>query len=113
MIRAPPAPVPGFAYQATRRASSARLACRYLSDGLPMNSEFVPNTAFKVSLGQTADFDLGGMRVMPARRQVRFREETRTLEPRVMQVLVALAETRPDVLSRDQLALACWGGLNI
>jgi DNA-binding winged helix-turn-helix (wHTH) protein/tetratricopeptide (TPR) repeat protein len=78
-----------------------------------MNSEFVPNTAFKVSLGQTADFDLGGMRVMPARRQVRFREETRTLEPRVMQVLVALAETRPDVVSRDQLALACWGGLNI
>jgi DNA-binding winged helix-turn-helix (wHTH) protein/tetratricopeptide (TPR) repeat protein len=78
-----------------------------------MNSEFALHTQSRVSLGQVADFDLGGMQVMPARRQVRFGEETRTLEPRVMQVLVALAEIRPAVMPRDQLALSCWGGLNI
>jgi DNA-binding winged helix-turn-helix (wHTH) protein/tetratricopeptide (TPR) repeat protein len=78
-----------------------------------MNSEFAPHAGFRVSLGQTARFDLGAMQVMPARRQIRVGDQIRTLEPRVMQVLVALAETRPDVVSRDQLALACWGGLNI
>lgn len=67
----------------------------------------------RVKLGQSADFDIGGLRVSPARRQISFNRETQTLEPRVMQVLVALAEARPSVVSRDQLAQACWGGLNV
>jgi tetratricopeptide (TPR) repeat protein len=33
-----------------------------------------------------------------------------TLEPRVMQVLVALADSRGEVVSRDELIARCWGG---
>jgi DNA-binding winged helix-turn-helix (wHTH) protein/tetratricopeptide (TPR) repeat protein len=78
-----------------------------------MNAEFPPDGGSRVKLGQSADFDIGGLRVSPARRQIQFGDETRTLEPRVMQVLVALAGARPGVISRDQLAQACWGGLSV
>lgn len=99
--------------QATKHSRSARLGCRYLGDGLPMRADFPPSTGSRVRLGRATDFDLSGLRVRPARREVVFDGETRILEPRVMQVLVALAECRPSVVSRDQLALVCWGGLNV
>ena len=63
-----------------------------------------------VQLAATADFELGGLRVCPARRLVRFGGEVRELEPRVMQVLVALAAARPHVVSRDRLVDTCWDG---
>lgn len=63
-----------------------------------------------VSLAQIADFDLGGMRVRPAKLTVEMNGEIRELQPRVMQVLIALAEARPAVLSREQLAERCWDG---
>ena len=78
-----------------------------------MRADFPPSTGSRVKLGQVADFNLSGLRVSPSRREVAFEGEMRILEPRVMQVLVALAERRPSVVSRDQLALACWGGLNV
>lgn len=36
--------------------------------------------------------------------------DRRELQPRVMQVLVALAKARPDVVSRDRLVELCWDG---
>ena len=78
-----------------------------------MRADFPPSTGSRVRLGQHTDFNLSGLRVRPARREVTFDGETRILEPRVMQVLVALAERRPAVISRDELAQACWGGLNV
>jgi TolB-like protein/DNA-binding winged helix-turn-helix (wHTH) protein/Tfp pilus assembly protein PilF len=69
--------------------------------------------ASRIRLGESADFSLGGLQISPARREVTFGDESRTLEPRVMQVLVALASARPAVVSRDELAETCWGGLNV
>ena len=78
-----------------------------------MRADVPPSTGSRVRLGQATDFNLSGLRVSPARREVAFGGETRILEPRVMQVLVALAENRQSVVPRDQLALTCWGGLNV
>ena len=50
------------------------------------------------------------MRVRPATREVAADGAPEALEPRVMQVLVALARRRGEVVSRDELILSCWGG---
>ena len=70
-----------------------------------------PETAStRIDLGETADFDLGGLSVSPARREVRLDDKRRELEPKVAQVLVALAAVRPQVVSRDRLIEQCWDG---
>ena len=63
-----------------------------------------------ISLAEIPEFGLGGMRVRPAELTVAINGETRELQPRVMQVLIALAEARPAVLSRERLAERCWDG---
>ena len=76
-----------------------------------MMADFGPaSSASRIDLAETADFDLGGLHVSPARREVRMNGERRELEPRVAQVLVALASARPDVVSRDRLIEQCWDG---
>lgn len=65
----------------------------------------------RIILAAVPDFDLGGIRVKPSRRQLCAPgEDCRDLEPRVMQVLVALAMARGAVVSRDQLIDSCWEG---
>ena len=64
----------------------------------------------QINLADTPDFDLGGLRVRPARRMVGENGEQKELEPKVIQVLVALASARPDVVSRDRLIQECWDG---
>ena len=64
----------------------------------------------RIDLAETADFDLGGLRVSPARREVFLDSARRELEPKVAQVLVALAAVRPQVVSRDRLIEQCWDG---
>ncbi len=55
-------------------------------------------------------FEIGAIRVTPAERRVESPEGTSTvLEPLVMQVLVALADARGRIMSRDDLVVACWG----
>lgn len=54
---------------------------------------------------------LGGAKVRPSLRQVVAVDGRETvLEPRVMQVLVALASAGGAILSRDDLILTCWSG---
>lgn len=78
---------------------------------MPMIANSGPETAAaRIDLGETADFDLGGLRVSPARREVRLNDKRRELEPKVAQVLVALAAVRPQVVSRDRLIEQCWDG---
>ena len=73
--------------------------------------EFGPKMeASRINLAEAADFDLGGLCVSPARREVSMNGQRRDLEPRVAQVLVALAWARPDVVSRDRLIEQCWEG---
>ena len=63
----------------------------------------------QIDLAQTAPFQLGPLRVEPALRQVSA-AVSETLEPRVMQVLVALARAEGQVVSRDELIRQCWDG---
>lgn len=64
----------------------------------------------RIDLGHEPQFDLGEVRVKPAERSVAMNGERRELQPRVMQVLVALAKARPEVVSRDRLIEQCWDG---
>lgn len=63
-----------------------------------------------VVLAREPDFRLGAVRVRPSVREVRSGDRCDMLEPRVMQVLVALAARPGQVVSRDELIARCWAG---
>ena len=63
-----------------------------------------------IDLAREKDFSLGPLRVRPSSRTVSTHDNTETLEPRVMQVLVGLARRPGEVVSRDQLIKECWAG---
>lgn len=64
-----------------------------------------------VDLAREPDFELGVLRVRPSVRQVEFFGRAETLEPRILQVLVALARRRGEVISREELIETCWNGV--
>ena len=64
----------------------------------------------QVELANERPFRLGQLELRPAECVVTANGERRDLQPRVMQVLVALARVRPEVVSRDRLIEQCWGG---
>ena len=66
-----------------------------------------------IDLAREADFDLGSLRVRPARCEVEWNGATQTLQRRVMQVLVALANARGSVVSQHDLVIRCWRGLSV
>lgn len=63
----------------------------------------------RIVLANEPPFRLGALDVAPALRQVIW-NESRTLEPRVMQVLVALAQAEGGIVGRDALIERCWDG---
>lgn len=63
-----------------------------------------------IDLAREADFALDAMTVRPSVREVETAAGREMLEPRVMQVLVALAQAREAVVSRDDLIARCWEG---
>jgi DNA-binding winged helix-turn-helix (wHTH) protein/TolB-like protein len=66
-----------------------------------------------IDLAQEADFDLGSLRVRPARCEVERNGVAQTMQRRVMQVLVALTQARGSVVSQDDLVIRCWRGLSV
>src|SRR5690606_30800300 len=72
-----------------------------------MNADFDPTS---IDLARESDFSAGDLKVRPSLRQVESAAGAETLEPRVMQVLVALFQRRGEVVSRDELIQRCWGG---
>lgn len=64
-----------------------------------------------IDLSTAADFRLGTLRVRPSLRSLEMEDSLETLEPRVMQVLTALAEQPRRVVSRDELMRRCWHGV--
>jgi adenylate cyclase len=66
-----------------------------------------------VELAREPQFVLGGVHVHPATLEVLGGAGRDVLEPRVMQVLVALARSADEVVSRDVLIQACWGGRTV
>ena len=63
-----------------------------------------------VDLAREATFRLAEVEVRPSTREVVSSTRREIVEPRVMQVLVALGRRRGEVVSRDELIAECWGG---
>jgi adenylate cyclase len=66
-----------------------------------------------IDLAREADLRLGSALVRPSSSEVVAAGQTIRLQPRVMQVLVALARAEGEVVSRDEMLASCWGGLAI
>ncbi|MDB5424445.1 MAG: hypothetical protein JWQ29_1861 [Phenylobacterium sp.] len=65
-----------------------------------------------IRLAHEAPVRLGALRVEPAlRRVVRDDGREEIVEPRIMQVLVALIRAGGQILSRDDLLMSCWRGV--
>ena len=69
--------------------------------------------AAPVDLAREADFALGSALIRPSLSEVVVEGLAIKLQPRVMQVLVALVRAGGEVVSRDNLLASCWGGLAI
>lgn len=63
-----------------------------------------------IRLAHVTPFRLGPLEIHPPTRQVVRDGKSETLEPRVMQVLVALAQARGAILTREELIDLCWDG---
>ena len=57
------------------------------------------------------DFALGRTLISPSARRVTGPGGTIAVEPRVMQILVVLADAEGKVVTRDTLFRRCWGGV--
>ncbi len=67
----------------------------------------------RIVLAQESEFALGGLRVYPPKREVMAGDFRELIQPRIMQVLVVLARRRGEVVTRDELIAACWGGFAV
>jgi Tol biopolymer transport system component/DNA-binding winged helix-turn-helix (wHTH) protein len=67
----------------------------------------------RIDLTREADFIVGGAEVRPTACEVIFRGSRIKLQPRVMQVLVALARAGGEAVSRESLIDVCWGQVNV
>ena len=77
-----------------------------------MAGQAEPDLARRVVLANTPALSLGDLHVEPSLRRVANadgREEI--VEPRVMQVLVALIQADGRILARDELLTRCWHGV--
>jgi Tol biopolymer transport system component/DNA-binding winged helix-turn-helix (wHTH) protein len=75
-----------------------------------MNDFATRKAPVEISLANEPPFDLASARVRPAALEVEQDGEVTALEPRVMQVLVALHRSHGEPVSRDALIDLCWGG---
>ncbi len=61
-----------------------------------------------IDLAHRDPFSLGITRIEPATRRIGVGDRDVTVQPRIMQVLLALVDARGSVVSRDDLARQCW-----
>ncbi len=66
-----------------------------------------------IDLAAIPRFRLGALTLSPALHEVSGANWTETLEPRVMQVLVALADKPGEAVTRGELIDRCWNGLAV
>jgi DNA-binding winged helix-turn-helix (wHTH) protein/tetratricopeptide (TPR) repeat protein len=64
----------------------------------------------RIDLAHVPDFRVGSLTVHPSTREVSRDGERLVIEPRVMQVLVALHRACGAVVTKDDLAQSCWEG---
>jgi TolB-like protein/DNA-binding winged helix-turn-helix (wHTH) protein/Tfp pilus assembly protein PilF len=67
----------------------------------------------RIDLAREADFTVGRLTVRPSKREVEADGVRRVLQPRVMQVLVALAQSKSGIVSQHELVVRCWSGLSV
>lgn len=67
----------------------------------------------QVDLAFEPDFSLGRAIVRPSRHEVLIGGGCEALEPRVMQVLVALGQAATETVTRDELIDRCWAGRTV
>lgn len=63
-----------------------------------------------IDLASRSDFSLGRVRIRPASLEIVAADTIATIEPKVMQMLIVLADATGRVVSRDVLIQQCWGG---
>ena len=92
-------------------ATKGLMTDRFFTDELPRKrGSAQPRSPWPIDLARIRPFAIGSTEVRPASCEVVGRDHRETLEPRIMQVLVALARARGETLSRDELIEACWEG---
>ena len=64
----------------------------------------------RVDLTFEPDFHIGNLHVRPSAREVVCARTVEILEPKVMQVLVALSGAAGTIVTRDELLRKCWDG---
>lgn len=86
--------------------------CRWFDGVVPMNRPAPDqnDADATIDLARVPPFGLGRLAVTPAALTVAANGWSQRLEPRAMQVLVALAQAAPDVVGRDVLNRRVWGG---
>jgi DNA-binding winged helix-turn-helix (wHTH) protein/TolB-like protein len=78
-----------------------------------MNDTLNSPHGMPIDLAREGDRALGELAIRPSRLEVAGRGRRQILQPRVMQVLVALARADGEVVSRDELIASCWEGLAV
>lgn len=63
-----------------------------------------------VALAHRGDFTLANATIRPSTRTVEGPGGSLTVEPKIMQVLLVLADADRSVITREDLIRACWGG---
>src|SRR5687767_8387065 len=63
-----------------------------------------------IDLAHEPPMSIGDLELFPPTHEVRRGAQREIIEPRVMQVLIALAQADGAVLTRDELILRCWDG---
>jgi DNA-binding winged helix-turn-helix (wHTH) protein/TolB-like protein len=67
----------------------------------------------RIELAWEPDFTIGALEVRPSSREVEAGGVRRVLQRRVMQVLVALAQSTSEVVPQRELIQRCWDGLSV
>ncbi|MEG3181481.1 winged helix-turn-helix domain-containing protein [Sphingomonas sp. LT1P40] len=77
----------------------------------PGNNDGNGASTSRIELARASAFAIGPLRIDPPTRTVTHERGRRiTLEPRMMQLFVALARADGHILTRDDLILSCWDG---
>ena len=70
-------------------------------------------TSTSIRLAEETDFLIDRLQVRPSRGEVEHGEGAERIEPRLMQVLIALARADGQTVSRAELIDRCWGGVTV
>jgi DNA-binding winged helix-turn-helix (wHTH) protein/tetratricopeptide (TPR) repeat protein len=79
----------------------------------PLMERPSPATLEPIRLTGEPDFAIGDLVVRPSRGELVHVHGAERVEPRLMQVLVALAQANGGTVSRQELIARCWGGLSV